>query len=354
MGGKTYHQRPNQVLGGCCVVAAFKAVELLKLLVDELRHLQEVLAAVKGEDHVLDLKLQDLFGARQWLAKNVLGVSEIQKPVHVGMDLSWPKMGQGQVGQVVPDRPVLEDVDAVFRPQNPLLQALGRLVPRGEAKNASDQIRFPFVQVTKRPGVELLHVELHDGSGCGGLSALGAFFFSRLVAGGTCPLEDCMAAALAQKLVGLIAATRTDPLADGGLDDAGSAVSGVVFGAHSHRSAFASGFARGEEDVGRRPHLPLVGLLGPSHPASDPGGGSGHHLDPGKSVDQFEGRLRRRDLQFNIPFTLALGPDGPAFRLLKLLQLQALGLDPEAEEEGQWVIDHYPLVPHLVQNEKRL
>ena len=99
-----------------------------------------------------------------------------------------------------------------------------------------------------------------------------------------------MAAALAIEGESLLAAALAHPPLDLNIDDPGGAVGGVLCRL-LNGPALAPFLSRGEKNMRRRPHQPLVRLLGPAHAGSDASGRPGPNHNASESVDPGQDRV---------------------------------------------------------------
>lgn len=121
-----------------------------------------MLGSAVGEDDVLHPKLHQLIVVAQGFAVDICLVTDLSEVVGGDVELLGADRRDREVGHVVPDGAVLERCDTIFRAEDPLLDRLGGLVPRGEPLNALQNLEggFPLADGLQRGAVRVVEVDL--------------------------------------------------------------------------------------------------------------------------------------------------------------------------------------------------
>ncbi len=153
---------PYQIRPVLDVVVSGELVELLEFVIQVCCDLHEVVSAVLGGNYILDLELAYLLRIDEWIPVPIMGVAQLVGLLYAQTYLPRFEMGQGDIGHIESDRPVLEAAHAVLLPEYALLHSFACL-GLGYQHIEALQFRLALSDRFERGLVLLFQVYLHGG-----------------------------------------------------------------------------------------------------------------------------------------------------------------------------------------------
>ncbi|KAF5050023.1 hypothetical protein DSECCO2_433690 [anaerobic digester metagenome] len=177
MWSKPYHQYPDEVLNGFGIIVGFNLVILHKKLIHILCRTQHILSPIVRKQKILNLQTDNLVVPLKRLSIDVLFIVEFSKPGCGNSELISPDMRKGDIGHIIPDCPILKNINIMLCTQDSFFQRLGSHLPIHEPFYSLNNIHsFPFAHILKSLLVNRTEIQLYIRNGGRFSPTLGAGF----------------------------------------------------------------------------------------------------------------------------------------------------------------------------------